>query len=109
LYGFESIIQEPRIIGKKIQIVCCSTGLREAQNVSDEVKKLYLVVCRSTEKFLATLECEQKVKKEVATLLDVGTEKLKKEQAVLETERQKVSVAVAVPDIETTTHYVMTH
>jgi ferritin len=40
-------------------------------------------VCSSKEKFLATLDCEQKVKKEVATLLDVGTEKLKKAQAVL--------------------------
>jgi len=41
-------------------------------------------VCSSKEKFLPTLECEQKVKKE---LLDIETEKLKKAQADLESER----------------------
>jgi hypothetical protein len=47
----------------------------------DEAKQLYLEVCSSKEKFLATLECEQKVKKDLATLLDIETEKLKKAQA----------------------------
>jgi len=39
-----------------------------------------------------------------ATLLDIETEKLKKEKADLETEFQQVSVAVAVLDIATTTN-----
>jgi hypothetical protein len=51
---------------------------------------------------LSILECEQKVKKHLAALMDIETEKLKKAQAGLETERQKVSVAVAVLDIATT-------
>jgi len=38
------------------------------------------------------------------TLLDIETEKLKKEQADLETEFQKVSFTVAVLDIATTTN-----
>ena len=43
-------------------------------------------------------------KNNTTTLLDIETEKLKKEQADLETEFQKVSVAVAVLDIATTTN-----
>jgi len=43
-------------------------------------------------------------KNKPTTLLDIETEKLKKEQADLETEFQKVSVAVAVLDIATTTN-----
>jgi len=60
----------------------------EAQKESDEVKQLYLAVCSSKEKLLATLECEQKAKKYLATLLDIETVQLRKAQADLETERQ---------------------
>jgi len=67
------------------------------------MKWLYLEVCSSKAKLLATLECEQKAKKNLATPLDIETEKLRKAQADLETERQKVIVAVAVLDIATTT------
>jgi hypothetical protein len=35
------------------------------------------------------LECEQKAKKELATLLEIETKKLRKAQADLETEHQK--------------------
>jgi len=73
----------------------------EAQEESDEVKQLYLEVCSSKEKLLPTLECEQKAKKDLATLLDVETKKLMKAQADLETDRQKV---VAVLNIPTTTN-----
>jgi hypothetical protein len=83
--------------------VCCSIRLREGQEECDEVKQLYLEMCSSKEKILATLECEQKAKEALATLLDIDTGKLKKAQADLETECQKVSVAVAVLDIVTTT------
>jgi len=81
----------------------CSIRLREAQKESDELKQLYVEVCSSKEKLLATLDCEQKAKKDLATLLDIETEKLTKAQADLETERQKVSAAVAVLNITTTT------
>ena len=67
--------------------MCCSIGLREIERESDEVKQLYLELCSSTEKLLATLECEQKAKKDLATLLDIETEKLRKAQPELETER----------------------
>ena len=83
--------------------MCCSIQLREAQKESDEVKQLYVEVCSSKEKLLATLECELKAKKDLATHLDTETEKLRKAQADLETERQRVSVAVAVLNIATTT------
>ena len=85
--------------------MCCSIQLGEAQKESDELKQLYVEVCSSKEKLLATLECEQKAKKDLATLLETETEKLRKAQADLETERQKVSVvvAVAVLDIATAT------
>jgi membrane-associated HD superfamily phosphohydrolase len=83
--------------------VCCSIQLREAEKESDEVKQLYVEVCSSKEKLLATLECEQKAKKDLATLLDIGTEKLRKAQADLETECQKVSAAVAVLDMASPT------
>ena len=76
--------------------------LREAQKESDESKQLYVEVCSSKEKPLATLECEQKAEKDHASLLDIETEKLRKAEAVLETEHQKVSVAVAVLDIAAT-------
>jgi hypothetical protein len=82
--------------------VCCSIRLSEAQKESDELKQLYVEVCSSKEKLLATLECEWKAKKDLATLLDVETEQLKKAQADLETDRRKVSVAVAVLKIATT-------
>ena len=82
--------------------MCCRIRLREAQEESDEVKQLYLELCRSKEKLLAMLECEQKARKYLATLLDIETEKLRKAQADLETERQKVSAAVAVLNIATT-------
>jgi len=82
--------------------VCCSIRLREAQKESDELKQLYVKVCSSKEKLLATLGCEQKAKKDLATLLDIETEKLRKAQADLETKRQDVSVAVAVLNIPTT-------
>ena len=68
------------------------------------MKQLYPEVCSSKEKLLATLECEQKAKKDLATLLNIETEKLGKAQADLETERQKVSVAVAVLNVATTTN-----
>ena len=89
---------------KLINIVCCSIQLREAEKECDEVKQLYVEVCSSKEKLLATLECEQKAKKDLATLLDIETEKLRKAEAVLETEHQKVSVAVAVLDIASTAY-----
>ena len=76
----------------------------EPQVESDEVKQLYLEVCIPKEKFLAICECKLKVKKVLSTLLDIETEKLKEGRADLETERQKVSVAVAVLDIATTTN-----
>jgi len=82
--------------------VCCSIWLREAEKESDEVKQLYLAVCSSKEKILATLNCEQKAKKYLATLLYIETEQLSKAKADLETERQKASSAVAVLDIATT-------
>jgi hypothetical protein len=82
--------------------VCCSIQLREAQKESDELKQLYVEVCSSKEKLLATLECEQKAKKDLATLLDIETEQLRKAQADLEAERRKVSVAVVVLNIATT-------
>jgi hypothetical protein len=62
------------------------------------VKQLYLEMCSSKEKLLATLECEQKAKKDLATLLGKETEKLRTAQAELETEQ---SVAMAVLDIAT--------
>jgi hypothetical protein len=68
------------------------------------VKHLYVEVCSSKEKFLAKLECGQKAKEDHATLLDTDNEKIKKTQADLKTERQKVSVAVAVLDIATITN-----
>jgi hypothetical protein len=68
------------------------------------LKQLYVEVCISKEKILTTVECEQKAKKEFAALLDIETEKLRKAQADLETERQKVSVAGAVLNIPTTTN-----
>jgi hypothetical protein len=64
---------------------------------------MYLEVCSSKEKFPATLECGQKAKEDHATPLDTETEKLRKAQADIETERQMASVAVAVLDIATTT------
>jgi len=63
--------------------VCCSIWLREAQKESDEVKQLYLEMCSSKEKLLATLECEQKAKKYLVTLLDIETGQLRKAQANL--------------------------
>jgi len=83
--------------------VCCSIRLREGQKKSEEVKQLYLEVCSSKEKLLTTLKCEQKAKKDLATFLDIVTEKLRKTQADLENERQEISVAVAVLNIATTT------
>ena len=65
------------------------------------MKQLYIEVCSSKEKLTATLECEQKAKKDLATLLDIETEKLMKAQANLEIEHQKVSVAVEVLNIPT--------
>ena len=82
--------------------MCCSIELRDAEKKSDEVKQLYLAGCSSKDKLLATLECEQKAKKVLATLLDIETEQLRKAQVDLETEHQKVSAAVAVLDIATT-------
>jgi len=82
--------------------VCCCIQLREAEKECDEVKQLYVEVCSSKEKLMATLECGQKAKKDLATLRDIETEKLRKAEADLETEHQKVSVAVAVLDIATT-------
>ena len=49
-------------------------------------------------------EVRREGKNNPATLLDIETEKLKKEQADLDTEFQKISVAVAVLDIATTTN-----
>ena len=66
------------------------------------MKQLYLEVCSSKGKLLVTLQCEQKAKKNHATPLDIETEKLRKAQADLETERRQVIVAVAVLDIATT-------
>ena len=103
-------LKKPRIIRNYINVLCCSIQLREAQKEPDEVKQLYLEVCSSKEKLLATLECEQKAKKDLTTLLDMETENLRKAQADLETGRQKVSVAVVVLNIPTTTnHCVVKH
>jgi len=66
------------------------------------VKHLSLEMCSSKEKLLAKLKCERKSKKDLATLLVTETEKLRKAQADLETEHQKVSVGVTVLDIVTT-------
>ena len=82
--------------------MCCNIQLREAEKEPDKVKQLYLAGCSSKDKFLATLKCEQKAKKDLATLLSIETEQLRKAQADLETERQKVNAAVAVLDIATT-------
>jgi len=76
--------------------------VREAQKESDELKQLYVEVCGSKEKLLASLEYEQKAKKDLATLLDIETEQLRKAQADLEAERRKVSFAVAVLNVATT-------
>jgi hypothetical protein len=65
---------------------------------------MYLEECSSKEKFLATLQCGHKAKEDHATFLVTETEKIKTAQADLKTERQKVSVAVAVLDIATTTN-----
>ena len=51
---------------------------------------------------MPTPDCEQKAKKDLATLLDIETEKRRKAQADLETGRQKVSFAVAVLNTATT-------
>jgi len=51
---------------------------------------------------MPTPECEQKAKKDLATLLDIETEKWRKAQVDLEADRQKVSFAVAVLNIATT-------
>ena len=67
------------------------------------MKQLYLEVCSSKEKLLTTPKYEQKAQKDLATLLDIVTEKLRKTQADLEIERQEISVAVAVLNIATTT------
>ena len=84
--------------------MCCSIRLRDAQKESDEVKQLYLEVFSSKEQLLATLKCEQKAKKDLATIQDLETEKLRKAQAGLETERQRLNVAVAALNIPTTTN-----
>jgi len=42
--------------------VCCSIRLREGQKVSDELKQLYVEMCSSKEKLLATLKCEEKAR-----------------------------------------------
>jgi hypothetical protein len=63
------------------------------------VKQLYIEVCSSKDKLLATLECEQKEKKDLAARLDIEAEKLRKAEAELETERQRVSVAVEILNI----------
>ena len=69
----------------------------------DEMKHLCIEECSSEEKLKAILECEQKTKKDLATLLDIETEKLRKAQADLGTEHQKISVAVVVLNTATTT------
>jgi hypothetical protein len=58
-------------------------------------------MCSLKEKLLATLECEQKAKKDLANLLDLETEQLKKTQVELETERKKVRVPTEVLNILT--------
>ena len=63
------------------------------------MKQLYIEVCSSKDKLLATLECEQKEKKDLAAHLDIETEKLRKAEAELETECQRVSVAVEILNI----------
>jgi hypothetical protein len=68
------------------------------------VKQIYLEVCSSKEKFLATLDCGLKTKEDHATRLDTETEEIKKALADLKTERQNESFAVALLDIATTTN-----
>ncbi|XP_021928465.1 centrosomal protein of 152 kDa-like isoform X2 [Zootermopsis nevadensis] len=68
-----------------------SIQLREAQKECDEVKQLYIEMCN-------TKECEQKAKKELANLLDLQTEQLKKTQVELETERKKLAELSAVQE-----------
>jgi len=82
--------------------VCCSIQLREAQKETDKMTHLYIEECSSVEKLKGTLECERRANKDLATLLDI-TKKLRMVQADLKTERQKVSVAVVVLNIATTT------
>ena len=66
---------------------------------SDVVKQLYLEVCSSKQKFLATLKCKDKAKNDPATLRHIETEMLRKALAEL----KKVSAAVAVLNVGTTT------
>lgn len=56
------------------------------------MKQLYIEMCN-------TKECEQKAKKELANLLDLQTEQLKKTQVELETERKKVFVLMEMLNI----------
>jgi hypothetical protein len=63
------------------------------------VKQLYIEVCSSKEKLTAILECEQKAKRDLANLLDEETERLKKIQTELDTEKQKVYVLEEVLNI----------
>lgn len=77
----------------------CSIRLREAQKECDEVKQLYIEVCSSKENLIGILECEQKAKRDLANLLDEQTERLKKMQTDLDTEKQKVCVLGEVLNI----------
>lgn len=77
----------------------CSIRLSEAQKECDGVKQLYIEVCSSKEKLIANLECEQKAKRDLASLLDEQTEQLKKMQTELDTEKQKVCALEEVLNI----------
>ncbi|XP_023701619.1 centrosomal protein of 152 kDa isoform X3 [Cryptotermes secundus] len=75
-----------------------SIRLREAQKECDEVKQLYIEVCSSKENLTGLLECEQKAKRDLANLLDEQTQRLKKMQTDLDTEKQKLAELSSVPD-----------
>jgi hypothetical protein len=77
----------------------CSIQLRQAQKECDEVKQLYIEVCSSKEKLIATLELEQKAQRDLANLLDAEAERFKKIQAELDTEKRKVRALAEVLNI----------
>jgi formiminotetrahydrofolate cyclodeaminase len=68
----------------------CSIQLRQAQKECDEVKQLYIEVCGSKETLIATLESEQRAKRELTSLLDEDAERFKKIKMELDAEKRKV-------------------
>jgi len=104
LCGFENIIQEAKN-NKYINKYCVLQ--HSTEGVSESIWWIETAVCWNVQfkrENSGNTEVWREGKNNSATLLDIEYEKLKKEQADLETEFLKVSVAVAVLDNATTTN-----